>query len=249
MLRSLAYQMALQVPAYRRELTGMAKYGLHMHGLDALSIWKRLYLSLLSEIKLEEEIYWVIDGLDESESSKQVVDFISAAANFKDQIRVLVFSRHLPTISQSFHKARKKTPIVEKSLESNEDDIRLFVVDEIDYLPSDDDFKSETTNEIIRRSQGNFLWVSLVLKRVVRCHRQEQVRQVLETTPDGMNQLYGRMLSVVADLEMPEDKRLARILLSWAMYAKNPLTVEELSEFHAAEIRAVMDLKHTPENI
>ncbi|RYP57056.1 hypothetical protein DL769_009726 [Monosporascus sp. CRB-8-3] len=245
MLRSLAYQMALQVPAYRRELTGMAKSGLQMHGLDALSIWKRLYLSLLSEIKLEEEIYWVIDGLDESESSKQVVDFISAVGDFKDQIRVLVFSRPLPVINQSFHKARKRTPIAEKSLENNEEDIRLFVTDEIDYLPSDDDFKSETTNEIIRRSQGNFLWVSLVLKRVVRCHRQEQVQQVLETTPDGMNQLYGRMLSVVADLEMPEDKRLARILLSWAMYAKNPVTVEELSEFHATEIRAVMDLKHT----
>lgn len=249
MLRSLAYQMALQVPAYRRELSEIARSGLQLQGSDSLNIWKRLYLTILSRIKLDEEIYWIIDGIDESDSSKQIVEFISAVGDFEGMVRVVVFSRPLPTINQSFQKAKRRTSIIEKALSHNEDDIRLLVSDEIDYLPSTDEFKTETIDEIVRRSQGNFLWATLVLKRVIRCHRQEQVRQVLETTPDGMYELYGRMLNVVADLDMPEDKVLAGILLSWAMYARIPLTVEELSELYPEEVRSVMDLKHTVSQI
>ncbi|KAK7739100.1 hypothetical protein SLS62_011300 [Diatrype stigma] len=249
MLRSLAYQMALQVPTYRREILEIARSGLQLQGSDSLSIWKRLFSTILAEIKLEEEIYWVIDGIDESDSSKQVVEFISFVGDFKGFVRVLVFSRPLPTINQSFQKARRRTSVPEKALSHNEDDIRLLVSDEIDYLPSTDEFKAETINEIVTRSQGNFLWATLVLKRVINCHRQEQVRQVLETTPDGMAELYGRMLNVVADLDIPEDKTLAGILLSWAMYARAPLTVEELSELYPTEVRSVMDLKHAVSQI
>ncbi|KAI1410400.1 hypothetical protein F5Y13DRAFT_202173 [Hypoxylon sp. FL1857] len=244
MLRSLAYQSAVRIPSYRHVLVDLAKSGIRLQNSDALTVWKRLYLSTLSNQKFES-IYWVLDAIDESESSKQVVEFISKMDEFVSPIRVLVFSRPLPTLSQSFQKAKRRIHLNSLALPSNEDDIRLFVAEEIDYLPSDDNFKLETTNEIIRRSQGNFLWASLVLKRVVRCHRQDQVKRVLEETPDGMDELYDRMSGAVGDLDLQEDKVLARILFSWAMYAKTPLTIEQLSEPYSNEFGSVMDVKHT----
>lgn len=206
-------------------------------------------MSILPNIELTERVTWVIDAIDESDSSKQVVEFISAVGGFKGLIRVLVFSRPLPSIHQSFQVAKKRVSVVKMALPHNEDDIRLLVSDEIDYLMATEEFKLATVNEILSRSQGNFLWVSLVLKRVVKCHRQEQVKQVLETTPDGMERLYDRMLSVVANLDMHEDRTLARILLSWAMYARTPVTVEKLSELYTTEFRSVMDVENTVSQI
>lgn len=249
MLRSLAYQMALQLPAYRQKPAGVAKLGLQLQGADSLSIWRRLYLSILPNIEFTERATWVIDAIDESDSSKQVVEFISAVGGFKGSIRVLMFSRPLPSIHQSFQVTKRRVPVVEKVLPPNEHDIRLLVSDEIDYLSATEEFKLATVNEILRRSQGNFLWVSLVLNRVVNCHRQEQVKQVLETIPDGMERLYDRMLSVVANLDMQEDRTLARILLSWATYARTPVTVDELSQLYTTEFRSVMDIRHTASQI
>lgn len=244
MLRSLAYQIASKIPSYRRSLADLAKSGLRLHTSDALTVWKRLYISVLSSIK-SERVYWVLDAIDESESAKQIVEFVSATSDFESTIRILVFSRPLPIINQSFQKAKRRISIEMMALPENEGDIRLFVAEEIEYLPSDDTFKAETTEEIVRRSQGNFLWASLVLKRVVSCHRQEQVKRVLDETPDGMDELYDRMLSTVAGLDLQEDRTLARIIFSWAMYAKTSLTVDELSEPYATEFGSVMDLKHT----
>jgi hypothetical protein len=116
MLRSLAYQTALRVPAYRRALADLAASGIQLHSSDAVSTWKRIYASVLPGIASEEDIYWVLDGIDESESSRKVIDFISAVGDFDCRIRVLLFSRPLSIITQAFQKAKKKIPVVDMAL-------------------------------------------------------------------------------------------------------------------------------------
>ncbi|KAI1741935.1 hypothetical protein F4680DRAFT_446481 [Xylaria scruposa] len=249
MLRSLAYQISVHEPRVCRELSDLAKSGERFHNADSLSIWKRIFLPILSKVPIKRIIYWVIDGIDESESSRQVIDFLSSIDEFESTIKVLILSRPHFTINQALHRAATKIPVVELPLADNQEDIRLAVSEEIIYLASDESFKLNTVNEITSRSHGNFLWASLVVKLVASCHRQDQVERLLETTPEGMDKLYNRMLSVVTDLHMPEDVNLARILLSWAMYSRTPLTVEELSEPYAAEFRSVMNFKHTVNQI
>ncbi|KAK9775030.1 putative GPI inositol-deacylase [Seiridium cardinale] len=249
MLQSLAYQIAALEPEACSALAELAKAGERFQNADPVNIWKRLYLAILSNIHSRKTFYWVLDGIDESESSRQVVDFLSSINEFQSTIKILLFSRPHFTISQAMQKATTKTRVVELPLGDNKEDIRLTVAEEIIYLASDDNFKHDTVNKITSRSQGNFLWASLVVKLVASCHRQDQVERLLETTPDGMDKLYDRMLDVVATLHMPEDMNLARILLSWAMYSRTPLTVDELSEPYATEFRSVMDLKHTVNQI
>lgn len=129
------------------------------------------------------------------------------------------------------------------------ENVRLAVSEEIVYLPLDERFKQDIVNKITGRSQSNLLWASLVARLVASCHHQDQVERLLETTPDGMDKLYDRIIDAVANLHMHEDVQLARILLSWAMYSRTPLTVEELSEPYTAEFRLIMDLKHTVNHI
>ncbi|KAK8036164.1 hypothetical protein PG993_008778 [Apiospora rasikravindrae] len=245
MLRSLALQMALALPNTCHELAKLARTNVNFLRADTSSLWKSLFLSTIANSRIDKEVFWVIDGLDESESSRKVIELLSEIGVFAVNIRVLVFSRPHPTISQAMLRARKKIVITDVDISNNQEDIRMAVLEDIEYLPSDDDFKKETTEEITRRSQGNFLWASLVAGQVAHCHRQEQVRKILETTPDGMDNLYDRMLLTVSSLESPEDQSLARILLSWAMYARMPLTVEELSEIYRRELASLIELKHT----
>ncbi|KLU88588.1 hypothetical protein MAPG_07574 [Magnaporthiopsis poae ATCC 64411] len=246
MLLSLAYQTALQLNEFREVLVDLAKAGVCVSEADAKTVWESIFKSVLATVKTEKTIFWVIDGLDEADSSNQVVEQLSAVADFDSHmVRILVFSRPLESIHRAFQAARKKIGVVETPLPDNRDDIRLSVTDQVNHLICGDEFKLELVDEIVARSHGSFLWASLVGKAVIGKTREDQVRQVLRSTPDDMGQLYDRMMATVTAPSMEEDKKLARALMTCAMFAKTPVTVDEFLELYPAETKDIMDLSHT----
>lgn len=247
MLRSLAFQMAASIPAFRHALVEMAKSGVKLGNAHFRSVWKRVYDQKLAKLKILDDcqIFWVVDGIDESESSMDVIEALSSIHGLDNSIRILAFSRPLPAINQAFQQARNQLPVFEFELTADHDDIRIVVSREMEYVPSSQELRTRTVDEITSRARGNFLWASLVLQRVAKCHRQEQVRRLLDSTPDGMVDLYDRMLDLVENPEMEEDRSLAKIIMSWAMYAKSPLTVAQLSEAYPSEFKEVLDLRNT----
>jgi hypothetical protein len=52
------------------------------------------------------------------------------------------------------------------------------------------------------------------------------------------------MLNSISNIEVEEDVTLARIMLSWAMYARTPITIEELFGPYSAELKSMIDIKH-----
>ncbi|KAB5562819.1 hypothetical protein GE09DRAFT_761324 [Coniochaeta sp. 2T2.1] len=248
MLRSIAYQTAVEDATYRRALLGLAKSGTRIDHADAVTVWRTVFAPKLH--LMEQKTHWVIDGLDESESSKTFLDLVSNIGSMPCNIRIIMFSRPLPAIMQSVQRVKKKVDVTELALPDNLRDIRLFLNDEMeDFLAADDEFKRHTADRIAEHSHGNFLWASLVTKRVVQCLRPEDVERVLEDTPDGMDGLYHRMAEAIRNLTLDADKYLCEVLLSWAMYATRPIAVEELLEPYAAELGTIMNLKHTVSQI
>ncbi|KAJ1323890.1 protein SERAC1 [Microdochium nivale] len=245
MLKSFALQSAAQSARACEALAGIADSGAKLDKTDLLTIWRTLFLETQAAFTTREDVYWVIDAADESESPRQLIELLSTICDFTDRVHLILFSRLQPSISQAIQKARKKVTIVNQPLTDNTDDIRLAITDDIEFLPSNDvQLKTEIANTIAQRAQGNFLWASLVAKQVVECRRRDQIMKILETTPDGMDSLYDRMLQAVSCNQDPEDANLAQIFLTWAMYARRPLTVEELSGPYHNELQSVMDLKH-----
>lgn len=247
--RSLALQMSSQIPAVRKALSEHAKTGMQLDKVDGQTAWRVIVQQILLTIVLPSETYWIVDGLDESESSKAFVDAISTMASFEGRIRLLVFSRPPPVINQAFQKASKTIRVIAHSLQQNTADIRQVAREEMEFLVSDESFKESAVEEITRRSNGNFLWASLVIERVLRCHRSDDVDRVLQSTPDGMEQLYLRMCETVSALEPDQDIALSRLLLGWATYSKRPLTVDELKEAYPSEIGSLMDLHNTASQV
>ncbi|KAI8952517.1 hypothetical protein F4801DRAFT_588976 [Xylaria longipes] len=240
MFRSVAYQIANHDTAFCRSLVEQANSGTQVNKSDAATAWRLLFASRLS--MLNYNLFWVIDGLDESESSRTLIDLMSNIGQSENKVHVLLFSRPQAKISHSFQRARKRVQVTEIALRDNLKDIRLAATDELEDFPASDEFKQLIVDEITERSQGNFLWTSLVLKHVLRCFRPEDVRRVLRDAPDGMDKLYGRMADTITNIERDADKRLCRILLSWATYCIRPLAVDELKAQYPAELDTFLDL-------
>lgn len=246
MLRSMAYQIAAQDPSYRKALVELQRSGAKLTNGDVQSVWRNVFASKLS--RCQSRFYWVIDGLDEADSSRALLETLTGLGDLKPNIRILVVSRPLSTIRNSMQRMRKRAPDViinEMALVDNLNDIRVAATDEMEDFPGDDGFKSEVVDQIVSRSEGNFLWASLVLKKVLQSHRQEDVKRVLDSVPTGMDQLYERMIASIAALDSKEDLNLSKILLSWAMYAVRPVTIDELMGPYSIILSSIIDIQHT----
>ncbi|KAH6615827.1 hypothetical protein B0J18DRAFT_290678 [Chaetomium sp. MPI-SDFR-AT-0129] len=244
MVRSIAYQTALQVPDHRSALAELGKAGVRLSNADASTVWERLVMKVFAKIKTTKPVYWVFDGLDESGSAGNVVELLSCVSEFISRVRILVFSRPLAVISHAFQLARQAIEVVEMTLPDTQADVRRVVAKVIDNMPSGEGFKSKAVDEIMSRSQGNFLWATLATKRVVQCLHEDGIRQALESIPDGMWGLYDRMTDVVLSLQRHIDKELSEILLIWAMYARTPILVQDLVELYPKQFGSMLHISH-----
>lgn len=246
MLRSIAYQISAQDPSYRKALMEIQRSGMKLTNGDVQSVWRNAFATKLS--KCQTRWYWVIDGLDEADSSRIIPDLLSGLNGLKVEVRILIVSRKLSTIRNSIQRLRKRAPdfaVNEMALVENLNDIRIAAADEMEDFPGDEGFKHEVVDQIVSRSEGNFLWSSLVLKKVLQSHRQGDVKKVLDSVPTGMDQLYDRMITSIAALDSEEDRHLSKILLCWAMYAVKPVTIDELMDPYSVVMSSIIDIKHS----
>ncbi|KAI0396837.1 hypothetical protein F5Y17DRAFT_455670 [Xylariaceae sp. FL0594] len=242
MLRSVAYQVASQNREFRRSLVEQAKTGTQILKADAETVWRIVFAPRLS--LTSDDLIWVIDAADESGSVRTLIKLMSSTGQSPQRIHLLFFSRPLLRISHLLQKARKRVQVTEVGLQDNSKDIRVAATDELEYFPASDEFKQLIIDDITTRAQGSFLWTSLVWKRILQCFRPDDVRRVLKEVPDGMDRLYDRMAEGITNLRRDEDRRLCRIILSWATYAIRPLSIEELKGEYAAEFDTFFDLNH-----
>lgn len=183
MLRSIPLQMAMCVPGFRQQVAALVRSGMAIQEDDVIAVWRIIFPNILATIKSEEPVFWIIYGLDEGNLSKAVIELIRAIDKFDMPIRVLAFSRPLSATSQSFQLAKRSIFLINMPLPNTPEDICLVVAEELQHLSWAENFKIEVTKEVVARSNGSFLWASLVLRRSVVCHRQEQVAQVLSLIP------------------------------------------------------------------
>ena len=77
LLRSLAYQMSQQLPDFRRKLSDLHDHGVRLEKSDARTIWNRVFLRSLFKMDLQVSLHWVVDALDESDSSQTLLEIFA----------------------------------------------------------------------------------------------------------------------------------------------------------------------------
>lgn len=227
-LLSLAWQMARASTEVRAELLLMAEQGSFLDRADEASVWRSLFQMRILKLDWRESWYWVLDALDECGNHITLLPFL-AKLQEDLPLRILVTSRPVLAIDRAFQNEglprTSQTVAISQSLA----DIELFLATNSDFLPvENDNEKQKLLTRILNRSNGNFLWTSLVLQELADTPSVQQAYEVLDSVPNGMEGLYARILRTV--MNHPRNSRLALAILKWSVCVTRPLTVEELKE-------------------
>ena len=226
--RSLLSQMLLELPECRGTLIRkfQEKENSNVSGENIQWSWSLLELSqifhtAIREVQYGENVYIVIDGLDECEPDerhsleKGLLESSESWVRLGKDIKICFSSRHYPTIA-----ARDYLEIVLES--SNEPDIEEYLTAN---LPPE--AKSEA-GQLARRSHGNFLWAVLVCKEIRKILQYDtltgstinpgSVLKFIDDIPVGIKKFYLQKLSSKRELWSQIDIGLLQCISRYLLF-------------------------------
>lgn len=244
-LVSTAYQFAKRIPLYRARLLQMFDQGLSLQKSAPRLIWQRLFLSTLFKMDLAKPLYVVVDGLDECDASPLLLKLLGDASSSKTHLCIMLVSRKTQMLTTCVERLSKVIPLETFSLEDVDEDLRLYVEEEMDTMRGDQSFKDRVADKILAKADGNFLWATLVMKEVLQCHTETEIEDALNDVPEDLEHLYGRMDATLARISRTTDQTMARKLLMWIVCSRNHLNLEQLGDAMKPEYAEVLDLRLT----
>lgn len=228
LLRSLAYQMAEINPLVREELISMVKDDEYFNKSDEKSVWKTIFLNRILRIQLRKPIYWIIDGLDECTNYLSLIRLLSKIDDIIP-LKIFITSRPLPLAERLF--SQGTLALTEESItdEDTLDDIRHFLQTSEDLFPVEDaDSRRILIDRIVEKSNGSFLWASLVSKELSVTYSEQHINDVLAQVPSEIDSVYYLILKSIQSV--PRNEILIKAIFRWVTFAARPLSVEELKE-------------------
>ncbi|KAE8837006.1 hypothetical protein PTNB73_07910 [Pyrenophora teres f. teres] len=227
MLWSLAWQMAHSNSTIRQRLLKMHEDGVTLDHNDASLVWRTVFRSQIFQTELRQPHFWIIDALDECANCATLCSLLGKIEK-NIRLRVFISSRPDLTIERSFSQEKITATVESTSLETSLQDIQLFLDIHANDLPVDsDEERAELLAQILHKSNGNFLWTTLVVKELEDTVSRERIGPVLESVPNGIDKLYSRILQTITSGRNAE---VAKAILRWIACSARPLTVEELKD-------------------
>jgi WD40 repeat protein len=251
LLKSLACQMARHDIGIRRSLLSSHQdENLMSESNDATRVWRTLFGLKILRNNFQKRQYWVIDGLDECHGATELLSlFAKIPAHLP--LSIFITSRRDVSLERAF----TRLPAVAEHININDtlQDIRRYLEENSEDLPMDDGAAVEDLiDKLVLKSNGSFLWTTLTLQRLQNSWTDTAIDKVLEDVPDGMNELYIRILE---DMEKgvekdASNKELTKAILRWVVCAARSLTTAELQEALRLDIgQKVFRLERTIESL
>ncbi|KAL4781521.1 hypothetical protein BJX76DRAFT_359810 [Aspergillus varians] len=237
MLRSLAFQL------YKGDV------GSAIH-LDALSqahqnsshqpAMKALSDTVLKMLVVQRKVFIVLDALDESKTSGDVLLWINDVVSRPELVHVQLlftsrpeseFLRHIPPLVEE----QNCLPLEKQAVNS---DIRSWVTSQLSQRR---DFTEKSLSQaLLERIQrrvgdeadGMFRWAFCQLDSLARCRHEAAMEEALASLPLNLNETYRRMIAKIPT-ELKSD---AIRLLQFIVHSKRPLTLAEAKEVIATQI-------------
>ncbi|KAF2714347.1 ankyrin, partial [Pleomassaria siparia CBS 279.74] len=197
------------------------------------------FVSLVEDLG---QVYVVFDALDECPEQERgdILGFITGivTARIGCHVKVFVTSRNEMDIAKAFED--KHIPTIQIQAENVAADIETFARGQIEKLQAGEngktlyinsvELKEKIVQTLAMKAQGMFLWVNLQLDSLCQASKRRKDRAVetaLETLPQGLPDTYVRILERIEG-QSPDMKDLALNCLAWIIYARRPLSIEEL---------------------
>ncbi|KAI9704034.1 MAG: hypothetical protein M1820_005655 [Bogoriella megaspora] len=176
-----------------------------------------------------DEVYIVIDAIDECEQSGEVLKWV------QNLLEGRKYDLHLLVASRQDHQFRSTlgqmaTFHINLDEQTFDKDIRLYVRDRINgdsrmkKWPTD--VQESVERSLLANAGGLFRWVDCQLDTLRKCLRTSDVVNVLMTPPKTLNETYDRILSTIDDAYVEDACRI----LQWLAFAARPLSPIELND-------------------
>ncbi|KAI1821720.1 hypothetical protein F4861DRAFT_445652 [Xylaria intraflava] len=225
LLKSLAYQMAESNSEVRRRLHEMLENEGNLTTDDHSTVWNTIFKNCVLETSFSQPQFWVLDSLDEC-SSKTVSSLVLllAKAARGAPLRVFLSSRPGGQIETLLHREHLSFLELRTGSKGSLRDIASFVKAKWSYSGAET-LNNKLLTEVLRKSNGNFLWASLIMGRLDDAYSVEDMENTLQHVPSEMNEFYTKISDSVAQSPGAD---LAKCVLKWIICASRPLKMAEL---------------------
>ncbi|KAK8020036.1 hypothetical protein PG990_005174 [Apiospora arundinis] len=243
-IRSMALQLAQEVPALSQKLLELAEEAINFETIDPRVTWEKIYKSTLFKLPELQPMYWVVDGLDEAHDPRAFLKLLSDISTSSSPIRVLFTSRRSLDISAGFERLTKELDTYMINIEGHTDDLRQHIDVELS-ISGPDNLKEDIAQRILESSQNNFLWVRLAVDRINKCYTHAEIQDALQELPRGMEAIYDRMASNIVSKQSRAAQYLAIKILQTVSCAFRTLKVSELPAALGEWSTDMLDLPRT----
>lgn len=175
--------------------------------------------------------YLIVDALDEclAESRQLLAKLIVWMSSAHPIVKWVVSSRQL--VELKIHIGEASHLSLESREERVSEAVNAYINSKLTTLTEQNltSLKAKrVANEVKERSEGTFLWVSIVFKELEYAQEYE-VMDILKEMPTGLNELYGKLVQDIKALTRKNPEYCQSILRAVTV-AFRPLNLKELQE-------------------
>ena len=199
---------------------------------NELLIWRKVFLNGILDLALENTHIWVIDALDECVTTNSIAAMLTKIPS-TFPLKVFLTSRRTFGSAEWLPLLKNLSYEDQITPEDSRHDITLYLNTRMESLPLQDEKLRESVKaNIIEKSHGSFLWVTLVLNEMRFIARESDIQRILNEIPPGLDALYERALKTMSGIT--RGKELIVSILQWVVCAFRPLTLKEME--HALKL-------------
>jgi hypothetical protein len=233
-LRSIAFQIAQINSDFRKELFELYENEtVVFEQQKLLTIWEKIFQGILFKMSIEQPLFWVLDAMDETDSSDQLLRLFNKFQS-KTLVKIFVVSRPSANLQLTM------------SSEDTFGDIKSYVQRTVkEALMVDKQTQAEIVDQILKKANGSFLWVGLALEELTQnWHTKDDIKRAMSGMPQGMEPMYSRMIKSVAE-QSEHSREMAARILTWTACSYRPLHISELKAALELEFSSLLNLEGT----
>ncbi|KZP31011.1 hypothetical protein FIBSPDRAFT_926109 [Athelia psychrophila] len=187
---------------------------------------KMLEATLICIVDGFDDVYIVIDSLDECSERKDLLAWIrSMTSRASGRLHMMATSRSEPDIARGLRSivGLQDVSVIGSAIQP---DISTFLDKRLAAI---EDWNEPGLKELVKESlldgsDGMFRWVALQLDQLLECVSRAELEQQLNSLPKGLDETYARIFSRSA-----RPKHL-KIFLQFLAFSRRPMTIQEIAE-------------------
>lgn len=239
--KALAHQLLQSPQVVGQDILKDLEYQMDRGGRSRAINFRPLFELIFQHLSTLPGAIIIVDAADECSDIDQLLPGLIRLTE-KGTAKVVLTCRREPNLVNML----QSKPGLSMGPGDVQEDIRSYLEHQISQseILSNALVRHRITRILSIRSKGMFLWVALMIKELDLC-TVEEIDHTLDRLPDGLNEVYERILTRLHDSLKPSRKTFCCRLLKWITLAKRPLRLTEVGEALRLQYAAAIDSGYT----